>query len=79
MISIPYILASSGTNDEQKEMAARLLDRTGHLSQISGSLQSLLRPFPDATSAAVGEPVSSVRAAMSFVGREGGLTNLKDD
>lgn len=77
MISIPYILASSGTNDEQKEVASRLLDRTGHLSRTSGSLQSLLQPFPDTTSAGVGEPVSSAHHNVIYGG--GRLTNLKDD
>lgn len=58
MLSLPYILASSGISDELKESASKILERTAPLSQISGSLESLLRPMTYDGNTTVGEAVS---------------------
>ena len=58
MISLPYILASSGVDDEQKVLAGKILERTAPLSQISGSLEKLLRPLTYTGNTTVGEAVS---------------------
>ncbi|KAF8416510.1 MIF4G like-domain-containing protein [Tirmania nivea] len=57
MISLPYILASSGVDDKQKELAGTILERTAPLSQISGSIEKLLRPLTYTGNTTVGEAV----------------------
>ncbi|KAF8472506.1 MIF4G like-domain-containing protein [Kalaharituber pfeilii] len=56
MITLPYIIASSADNESQREMAAKILGRTAALSQISDSLQYLLRPFSGEGDVSIGEP-----------------------
>jgi len=58
MISLPYILTSSGADDKQKELAGKILERTAPLSQISGSIAKLLGPLTYTGNTTVGEAVS---------------------